>query len=66
MPDNQEVYIDANGLTSIIFDITERVDEATTRTDEDAVRYHFQDIVSVAADETRFWQSAVATLSRMP
>ncbi|KAF2100050.1 Mog1p/PsbP-like protein [Rhizodiscina lignyota] len=66
VPDNQEVYLDANGLTSIIFDILERVDESTAATDQDALKYHFHDIASGTNDTTRFWHFGSATLTKLP
>lgn len=44
VPDNQEVYLDKNGFTSLSFDITERVSHLST--DKDALNYHFNDIVA--------------------
>ena len=44
VPDNQEVYLDENGFTSLTFDITERVSHLST--DKDALDYHFADIVA--------------------
>ena len=44
MPDNQEVYLDKNGFTSLTFDITERVSHLST--DKEALEYHFADIVA--------------------
>ena len=43
VPDNQEVYLDKNGFTSLTFDITERVSHLPA--DKDALEYHFADIV---------------------
>ena len=63
VPDNQEVYLDANGLTSIIFDITERV--AHLATDEDALKYHFEDIVETG-EGVRIWDSTTATFAKLP
>lgn len=66
VPDSQEVYLDKNGFTSIIFDITERVDEATAATDEDAIKYHFSDIVSGTNDTTNVWSGGTATFAHIP
>lgn len=66
VPDTQEVYLDKDGFTSVIFDLTERIEEAEARTDEEALKYHFQDTVGDSNDVTRFWQTNVATLLRMP
>ncbi|ETO26247.1 ran-binding protein [Reticulomyxa filosa] len=40
VPDNQEVYSDANADTSVIIEIVERVDVK----DEDSAKYHFDEI----------------------
>ncbi|MCJ1373812.1 multicopy suppressor of ts gsp1 [Loxospora ochrophaea] len=45
VPDNQEVYLSATGLTSITIDITERVSHLPT--DIDALKYHLDDLVSI-------------------
>ncbi|GME35826.1 DNA ligase ATP-dependent [Neofusicoccum parvum] len=66
VPDNQEVYLDANGFSSVIFDLTERLDESQASSDEEALKYHFQDIVGDSNDVTQFWQSNAASLARMP
>lgn len=65
VPDTQEVWIDRNGLTSVIFDLTERVDEPEARNDEEALKYHLSDIVE-ADDTLQTWQFNVASLARMP
>ena len=44
MPDNQEVYLDKNGFTSLTFDITERVSHLSI--DKEALEYHFADIAA--------------------
>ena len=44
MPDNQEVYLDTDGFTSLTFDITERVSHLPT--DRDALNYHVADITA--------------------
>ena len=44
MPDNQEVYLDKSGFTSLTFDITERVSHLST--DKEALEYHFADTVA--------------------
>lgn len=44
VPDNQEVYLDTNGFTSLTFDITERVSHLSS--DREALEYHFTDIVA--------------------
>lgn len=55
VPDNQEVYLDQNGFTSLTFDITERVSYVST--DREALEYHFADIV--AEEDTKNTLSVV-------
>lgn len=55
VPDNQEVYLDKNGFTSLTFDITERVSHVSN--DKEALEYHFVDIV--AEDDTQNISSVV-------
>ena len=43
VPNNQEVYIDRDGFSSLNFDITERVSHLPT--DSAALEYHFGDII---------------------
>ncbi|OCK78565.1 Mog1p/PsbP-like protein [Lepidopterella palustris CBS 459.81] len=64
VPDNQEVYLDSNGFTSIIFDICERVENAGS--DEDALKLHFDDIVAGSAEGSTFWEKGNARLAKMP
>ncbi|KAF2814253.1 Mog1p/PsbP-like protein [Mytilinidion resinicola] len=64
VPDTQEVYLDANGFTSIIFDILEWVEDAAS--DEAALKVHFQDIVDGSGDATNFHEVKQATLAKMP
>jgi len=66
VPDNQEVYLDTNGFTSVMFDILERVAEPDAATDEAALKFHFEDITSGSPETTRFWTSSVVSLSKMP
>lgn len=58
VPDNQEVYLDKNGFTSLTFDITERVSHLST--DKEALEYHFADIV--AENDTKNILSIVETV----
>ncbi|KAF2459475.1 hypothetical protein BDY21DRAFT_300199 [Lineolata rhizophorae] len=66
VPDNQEVWLDTNGFTSIIFDITERVDEQTASSDEDAMKFHFADIASGSNDDTKIWTAGSAQMTKLP
>ena len=52
VPDNQEVYLDNAGFTSLIFDITERVSHLST--DKEALEYHFADVVA-EIDTQNIW-----------
>lgn len=49
IPDHQEVYIDSDGYSSIVVDILEYVAKDT---DEDALQYHFHDLVDGTGDST--------------
>ena len=70
IPDHQEVWLDKNGFTNIIIEINQRVSTDDASTDEEALRYHFKDLAesndASAADETKFWASSSAVLSKMP
>ncbi|KAL2045521.1 hypothetical protein N7G274_001949 [Stereocaulon virgatum] len=44
VPDNQEVYVESNGFTSLTIDLTERVTHFST--DKEALEYHFDDIIA--------------------
>jgi len=63
VPDNQEVYLDKDGFTSIMFDITERLDDAGT--DDEALKAHFQDIIE-SSDGVKVWSSDVTKLINLP
>ncbi len=64
VPDNQEVYLDKNGFTSLTFDITERVSHLST--DKEALEYHFADIVA-ENDTKNIWSiSENVELSNFP
>ncbi|KAK8218123.1 hypothetical protein IWZ01DRAFT_531880 [Phyllosticta capitalensis] len=66
VPDNQEVYLERDGFTSVIFDIMERVEQGEAANDEEALKFHYADMVGDSNDATQFWHSNVAVLSRMP
>ncbi|KAL5121112.1 hypothetical protein ACEQ8H_000963 [Pleosporales sp. CAS-2024a] len=42
VPDHQEVYLDADGYSSIVIEMLEYVDKSS---DEEALQYHFADLV---------------------
>lgn len=59
VPDNQEVYIDKNGFTSIIFDITQRVEAPGSGLERDgkALTIHLEDLVGDDADSVKVWNT---------
>lgn len=67
MPDNQEIYLDMKGFSSIIFDITERLTPEQAATDEDALKFHFNDafVSEGDTDITKFWHGNSAVLGKM-
>lgn len=60
VPDNQEVYIDKDGFTSIIVDITERVGPAGGGLEPDgrALTTHLEDLVGEDVDGLNVWNTA--------
>jgi hypothetical protein len=66
VPDHQEIYLDANGFTNVIVEINQRVPADEARTDIEALKYHFKDIVSTETDEVKFWGEDRAKLNKMP
>ncbi|KAF7563765.1 hypothetical protein G7046_g351 [Stylonectria norvegica] len=60
VPDNQEVWIDQDGFTSIIFDITERVGGAGSGPEIDgrAMTTHLEDMVGSDIDTVKIWNTA--------
>lgn len=67
VPDNQEVWIDQEGFTSIIFDITERVGESGTGPEIDgrAMTAHLEDMVGSDIDTVKIWNTAETEFSRL-
>lgn len=64
VPDNQEVYLDKNGFTSITVDILERVDAPT---DDEALKVHLQDVVGDDdAADVKVWRTADAHFTKLP
>lgn len=59
VPDNQEVWIDKDGFTSIIFDITERVGPPGSglETDGKALTVHLEDLVGDDIDTVKVWNT---------
>ncbi|PKS10861.1 hypothetical protein jhhlp_002618 [Lomentospora prolificans] len=67
VPDNQEVWIDENGFTSIIFDITERVGPKGSGPEIDgrALTTHLEDIVGDQINTVKVWSSSATQFSRL-
>jgi hypothetical protein len=62
VPDNQEVYLDKDGFTSIVVDILERVEKP----DIEALKFHLNDIVDEDAGETKVWTTGEAHFAKLP
>jgi len=66
VPDNQEVYLDADGFSSVVVEILERVEKP----DPEALEYHFKDLITDdeddAAEKTRVWWSGDAVGAKFP
>lgn len=67
VPDNQEVFIDKDGFTSIIFDITERVGGAGSSDEIDgrALTIHLEELVGTDADTVKVWNSTETQFSKL-
>ncbi|KAF2738328.1 Mog1p/PsbP-like protein [Polyplosphaeria fusca] len=59
IPDHQEVFLDADGFTSIVFEILEWVDKPS---DEQALQYHFQDLIEDTGDSTNVLDQSEAVM----
>jgi len=68
VPDHQEVYLDKDGYTSIIFDITERVGVpgSSPAIDGTALTAHLEDIVDSDDDVVKVWTTAKTDFSKLP
>jgi hypothetical protein len=68
IPDSQEVYLDKDGFTSIIFDITERVGPpgSTDATDGAALTIHLDEIVDSDTDTLKVWSTTRTQFSKLP
>lgn len=64
VPDNQEAYLSTTGLTSLLFDLAERV-HPDPDTDAEALRFHLADIVA-EGDECTVLESAEVRLGNFP
>lgn len=67
VPSNQEVWIDQDGFTSIIFDITERVGPAGTGPEIDgrALTTHLEELVGDDTDTIKVWNTTQTVFSRL-
>ncbi|KXH52431.1 ran-interacting Mog1 protein [Colletotrichum salicis] len=68
VPDNQEVWIDSDGFTSIIFDITERVGPAGSSPEIDgrALTTHLEELVGEEdVDTVKVWNTTETSFSRL-
>ncbi|ORY15830.1 hypothetical protein BCR34DRAFT_558141 [Clohesyomyces aquaticus] len=63
IPDHQEVYLDGNGYSSIVFDILERIEK---QSDEEALQYHFADLIDGTGDSTDMLNQGKTVMSKMP
>jgi len=68
VPDNQEVYLDKDGFTSIIFDITERVGPSgsSDELDGEALTTHLEEIVESDLDAIKVWSTTRTRFSKLP
>jgi hypothetical protein len=67
VPNNQEVYIDKDGFTSIIFDITERVEEPGEGLERDgqAMTTHLEELVGADIDTVKVWNTTETEFSKL-
>ncbi|KAK3985634.1 hypothetical protein QBC44DRAFT_334763 [Cladorrhinum sp. PSN332] len=67
VPDSQEVYIDKDGFTSIIIDITERVGPAGGGLERDgrALTTHLEELVGEDVDSVKVWNTTETQLSHL-
>jgi hypothetical protein len=67
VPDNQEVWIEQNGFTSIIFDITERVGGSGSGPEIDgrAITEHLEDMVGSDINTVKIWNTAETEFTRL-
>ncbi|KAK3376617.1 hypothetical protein B0T24DRAFT_619095 [Lasiosphaeria ovina] len=68
VPDNQEVYIDKDGFTSIIIDITERIGPAgssSLEADGQALTTHLEELLGEDADSVKVWNTTETQFSHL-
>jgi len=63
VPDHQELYVDENGYSGIIFEILQYV---TKGSDEEALQYHFTDLVEGTGDATTMLDQATGAMTKTP
>lgn len=68
VPDNQEVFLDKDGFTSIVFDITERVGlpGSDEKIDGAAMTVHLEEIVDDDLDTVKVWSMTRTEFSEIP
>jgi hypothetical protein len=66
VPDHQEIYLDTNGYTNVIFEVNERVAAEDASNDDEAIKYHLNDIVATETDTIKVWDQGTASLSKLP
>jgi hypothetical protein len=67
VPDNQEVYIDKDGFTSIIVEINERVgsEGSSAEIDGRALTTHLEEIVGEDASRLQVWNTTPTQFSKL-
>ncbi|RMZ70504.1 ran-interacting mog1 [Pyrenophora seminiperda CCB06] len=63
IPDNQEVYLDNAGYSSVVVEILEYVHKSS---DEEALQYHFADLVHGTGDATTVIEQASGKMKNLP
>jgi hypothetical protein len=69
VPDNQEVWMDKDGFTSIVIDILERLgpkNEGGVEVDGIALTEHLMDLVGEDADRVKVWNTTETEFTRLP
>ncbi|KAI0474235.1 Mog1p/PsbP-like protein [Xylaria cf. heliscus] len=67
VPDNQEVYIDKEGFTSIIVEINERVgsEGSSAEIDGRALTTHLEEVVGEDVDRLKVWNTTPTQFSKL-
>lgn len=67
VPSHQEVWIDKDGFTSIIFEINERVGEKGSGPEIDgrALTTHLEEVVGEDIDRLKVWNTTPTLFSRL-